>query len=78
MGAYRLQWEMTKFALENGIERYNFYGITGDFSEDAEDAGVQQFKKGFNAHVEEYIGDFIKPIKPFWYAVSSLLGKIRH
>ncbi|MDK7114464.1 aminoacyltransferase [Staphylococcus pettenkoferi] len=78
MGAYRLQWEMIKFALENGIERYNFYGITGDFSEDAEDAGVQQFKKGFNAHVEEYIGDFIKPIKPFWYAVSSLLEKIRH
>ena len=25
--------------------RYNFYGITGDFSEDAEDYGVQQFKK---------------------------------
>ena len=45
MGAYRLQWEMIKFAKEHGIDRYNFYGITGDFSEDAEDFGVQNSKK---------------------------------
>ena len=45
MGAYRLQWEMIKFAKEHNIDRYNFYGITGDFSENAEDYGVQQFKK---------------------------------
>ncbi len=32
------------------------------FSNEANDFGVQQFKKGFNAHVEEFlIGDFIKP-----------------
>ena len=67
MGAYRLQWEMIKFAKEHNIDRYNFYGITGDFSEDAEDFGVQQFKKGFNADVYEYVGDFIKPIKPILY-----------
>ena len=35
---------MIRYAKEKGIERYNFYGITGDF-EDAEDYGVQQFKK---------------------------------
>lgn len=34
-----------KIRKEKGIERYNFYGITGDFGEDAEDYGVQQFKK---------------------------------
>ena len=48
MGAYKLQWEMIKFAKAHNIDSYNFYGITGDFSEDAEDYGVQQFKKGFN------------------------------
>ena len=37
--------EMIKFAKEHNIDRYNFYGITGDFSENAEDYGVQQFKK---------------------------------
>ncbi len=73
MGAYRLQWDMIKFALNNNIPRYNFYGITGDFSENAEDYGVQQFKKGFNAHVEEYVGDFIKPIRPIFHKVYKLL-----
>ncbi|MDM7864146.1 aminoacyltransferase [Staphylococcus borealis] len=75
MGAYRLQWDMIKFAKEHNVDRYNFYGITGDFSEDAEDFGVQQFKKGFNANVYEYIGDFIKLIKPFAYRVMQLLDR---
>ena len=73
MGAYRLQWEMIKFAKARNIQRYNFYGITGDFSENAEDAGVQKFKAGFNAYVEEYIGDFIKPIRPLLYKIYDLI-----
>ena len=77
MGAYKLQWEMIKFSLDHHIDRYNFYGVTGDFSKDAEDYGVQQFKKGFNAHVEEYIGDFVKPIKKNWYFIYKLLNRER-
>ncbi|MCG7305675.1 aminoacyltransferase [Staphylococcus warneri] len=73
MGAYRLQWEMIKFAKAHHIDRYNFYGITGDFSENAEDYGVQRFKEGFNANVYEYIGDFVKPIKPLFYHVKELI-----
>ncbi|HEC2209924.1 TPA: aminoacyltransferase [Staphylococcus delphini] len=76
MGAYALQWEMIKFAKENNIDKYNFYGITGDFSDSTEDFGVQQFKKGFNAHVEEYIGDFIKPFKPLLFKLFTLRNKI--
>jgi len=76
MGAYKLQWEMIKFAKNHNIDRYNFYGITGDFSEDAIDYGVQQFKKGFNADVEEYIGDFVKPIKPLLYKLGKRIGKL--
>ena len=76
MGAYRLQWEMIKFAKENNIPRYNFYGITGDFSDNAEDKGVQEFKEGFNANIEEYIGDYIKPIRPILYnAYKKILGR---
>ena len=48
-------------------------GVTGDFSENAEDAGVQKFKEGFNAKIYEYIGDFIKPIKPLFYKVKQEL-----
>ncbi|QLK85690.1 aminoacyltransferase [Staphylococcus sp. 17KM0847] len=73
MGAYRLQWEMIQFAKQNHIDRYNFYGITGDFSGEAEDYGVQRFKEGFNAHIEEYIGDFIKPIRPLFYRIYKRL-----
>lgn len=71
MGAYRLQWDMIKYAIKNRIPRYNFYGITGEFGESAEDYGVQQFKKGFNTYVEELIGDFIIPIRPLLYKIST-------
>ena len=75
MGAYRLQWEMIQFAKNYGIDRYNFYGITGDFSETAEDYGVQRFKEGFNAHVEEFVGDFVKPIMPLCYRLYNRFNR---
>ncbi|MEB7724236.1 aminoacyltransferase [Mammaliicoccus fleurettii] len=75
MGAYKLQWEMIKFAKDNNIDRYNFYGITGDFTENAEDVGVIKFKSGFNGHVEELVGDFIKPVRPVFYKIYKLLNK---
>ncbi|EKU47079.1 putative FemAB family protein [Staphylococcus massiliensis S46] len=71
-----MQWEMIKFGKKHGINKYNFYGITGDFSDEAEDFGVQQFKKGFDAKVEEYIGDFIKPVRPVLYQLFKLKSKI--
>ncbi|MGT3737237.1 aminoacyltransferase [Staphylococcus aureus] len=77
MGAYALQWEMLKFAKAHAIDKYNFYGITGNFSDSAEDFGVQQFKKGFNADVEEYIGDFIKPFKPLLFKLFTLKNKTK-
>ncbi|MCY1029696.1 peptidoglycan bridge formation glycyltransferase FemA/FemB family protein, partial [Mammaliicoccus sciuri] len=43
------------------------------FSEDAPDVGVIKFKKGYNADVYEYIGDFVKPInKPAYKAYTTL------
>ncbi|HEC2169346.1 TPA: aminoacyltransferase [Staphylococcus delphini] len=75
MGAYRLQWEMIQFAKHHNIDRYNFYGITGDFTKHAEDFGVQRFKEGFGAHIEEYPGDFVKPIKPWLYRLSRLINR---
>ncbi|CAC8549645.1 UDP-N-acetylmuramoylheptapeptide-glycine L-seryltransferase [Staphylococcus aureus] len=33
-------------------------------------------KKGFNAHVEELIGDFIKPVRPILYKFAKLIYKV--
>lgn len=76
-GSYAIQWHMIKYAIEHHINRYNFYGISGDFSEEAEDAGVIRFKKGFNADVVEYVGDFIKPINNPLYKVYAILKKLK-
>lgn len=76
-GSYLIQWKMINYALEHNIDLYNFYGISGDFSEHAEDYGVIQFKKGFNAKVNEYVGDFIKPINKQAYAIYQGLNKVR-
>ena len=77
-GSYLIQWTMIQYALEQGIDQYNFYGISGDFTENAEDYGVIQFKKGFNAVVNEYIGDFIKPINGPAYKAYNVLNRLRN
>ena len=51
---------MIKYAIENGYEKYNFYGITGEFSEDSKMFGLFDFKRGFGA---EYIGVMIVPMR---------------
>lgn len=76
-GSYAIQWEMIKYTMLTGVNRYNFYGISGDFSEDAEDAGVIKFKKGFNADVIEYIGDFVLPINKPVYKMYESMNKLR-
>ncbi|WP_414048112.1 aminoacyltransferase [Macrococcus equi] len=76
-GSYAIQWEMIKYTMQTDINRYNFYGISGDFTEDAEDAGVIQFKKGFNADVIEYIGDFVLPINQPAYTLYDKIKKLR-
>ncbi|MFP4922579.1 peptidoglycan bridge formation glycyltransferase FemA/FemB family protein, partial [Staphylococcus pseudintermedius] len=45
------------------------------FTKHAEDYGVQRFKEGFGAHVEEYVGDFVKPIMPMMYRCARLLKR---
>ncbi|KRG10120.1 aminoacyltransferase [Staphylococcus sp. NAM3COL9] len=76
-GSYAIQWAMINYAIDHNIDRYNFYGISGNFTEDAEDAGVVKFKKGFNAEVVEYVGDFVKPINKPMYKIYTTLKKLK-
>lgn len=72
---YLIQWEMIKYAINNGFKRYNFYGITGNFDKDDKDYGIYEFKTGFNGYVEELIGEYHLPISPVYY-IMNLIHKI--
>ena len=65
---YTLHWELIKYALHNGYNKYNFYGISGDFNNKNDELhGLYECKKGFGGQVEEYIGEFDLIINKFMY-----------
>lgn len=66
-GQYLIQWTMIKEAIKLHKECYNFYGIKGVFDKKDPDYGVYLFKRGFNGHVIEYIGDFYLPISMYYH-----------
>ena len=73
--AYTLHWEMVKYAIENNYDQYNFYGITGDFSEDNPLYGLYLFKRGFGGQVTELIGEFDLVINKTYYAIYKTTFK---
>ncbi len=73
---YLIQWEMIKYAVDNKYDRYNFYGITGNFDKNDKDYGIYEFKTGFNGYVEELIGEYAYPTS-FVYYIMKLIHKIR-
>ena len=40
MGPYMMHWFMINYCFDHGYDRYNFYGLSGDFTENSEDYGV--------------------------------------
>ncbi|MCS4485391.1 aminoacyltransferase [Staphylococcus americanisciuri] len=77
MGPYAMHWHMINYCFEHGYERYNFYGLSGDFTESSEDYGVYRFKRGFNVQLEELVGDFYKPINKPKYIIFQLINRLR-
>lgn len=66
--AYSVHFAGIKYAVENNYEKYNFYGITGDFREENPLYGLYLFKKSFGGVVVELIGEFDLIInKPLYY-----------
>lgn len=74
---YAMHWKMMQEGIAKGQERYNLYGISGEFETDAEDYGVYLFKKGFNGEVEELIGEFTYVFNPLLNNVYETLRKIK-
>lgn len=76
--AYTVHWAGCKYAIEHGYDRYNFYGITGDFSEKNPLLGLYLFKRGFGGRVVELIGEFDLIVSKFWYFAYNFSFKIYH
>lgn len=74
-GPYALQWHMIQKAIDEHLDYYNFYGISGLFHPGDEGYGVFDFKRGFNAKVVELVGNFILPIHPILF---KLYNRLRH
>ena len=55
---YLMQWEMIRWALENGSQWYDFGGVCIDEEEDPSLYRVYQFKKQFHGETVEYAGVF--------------------
>lgn len=79
-GQYRIQWEIIKYAVDNGYKRYNFYGIQDVFNPKGKDYGVYEFKKGFGGYVEELLGSFeleISPINKIYKTLRKIKGLLK-
>lgn len=72
---YLLQYEMLKYAIDEGYDKFNFYGIDGNFNEDSVNYGLFDFKRGFNADVHELIGEFDLIVNKTLYKQYNLLFK---
>lgn len=76
--AYTVHFEGVKYAIEHGYDRYNFYGITGDFTKNNPLFGLYLFKRGFGGNVVELLGEFDLVISKFWYFIYKLSFKCYH
>ncbi len=73
---YLIQWDMIKYGIKQGFAKHNFYGIPANISTHPKDYGIYEFKRGFNGHVEELIGEYEMPID-FSYYIFKLIHKIK-
>lgn len=72
-GQYFLNFEMIKYAIQNHYEKFNFFGITGDFKEESPYYGLFNFKRGFNAKVVELIGEFTLVTNPLFNRIYNVM-----
>lgn len=73
--AYTVHFAGMKYAIENNYDRYNFYGIIGDFDENNPLYGLYSFKRDFGGYVVEHMGEFDLVINKPLYALYKLAFK---
>lgn len=74
---YFIQSEIINYSIDNKYERYNFYGIEGNFEKENNPTyGIYEFKKGFDGEVVEFIGEFDLVISRFYYYLYKVSFKM--
>lgn len=73
-GIYFIHRAMFDWATQNDVRWYNFFGMTGDFTPEASDAGVVHFKRQFKGDAEEYVGTYDIPIRPLLAKLTNAVG----
>ena len=67
MPNYLIQWEMIRWARQQGCTLYDFRGVSGDLDESNPLYGLYRFKKGFNGDLVEFIGEWDEVYSRFFY-----------
>ena len=80
--AYTVHFAGMKYAIENNYDRYNFYGIIGDFDENNPLYGLYSFKRDFGGYVVEHMGEFDlvinKPLYTLYKLAFKTVKKLKH
>lgn len=72
-----LKYQIMEMYRKEGYTRMHLNGISGDFNKNSTYYGLTRFKLGFNANIEEYIGEFTLIINKRKYNSYIKVDKIR-
>jgi lipid II:glycine glycyltransferase (peptidoglycan interpeptide bridge formation enzyme) len=72
MPNYLVQWEMIKWAVENGSTVYDFQGVSGNITEESPLYGLYRFKKGFNGQLDTLCGEFDYIYRPMTAKLADI------
>lgn len=67
MPNHALQWGLITQARETGSRLYDFRGVSGNLDPQDPLYGLYRFKKGFDARLVEYIGEYDRPYQTLFY-----------
>ena len=67
------------WAREQGCVAYDFRGVSKEVDGEpvGKLAGLNRFKRGFNARYIEYIGEYDLVLSPVWYRLYTLAMSAR-
>lgn len=78
MPAYALQWQALRDAKKAGCLSYDFYGIPPSDDPSHPMHGLYRFKTGFGGRIIHRTGSLDIPLRPFRYALFTVLERVRY